>query len=169
VSPQEDFQHIVREFADPVYNHALRMLANREDAEEATQDVFLRVHRSLDAFRGEARISTWIWRITVNICLNKRAAQKRVFVDVHAEENLTDGNRSPLDETIALDRKAAIERAVRALAPREASVVTLYYNEGMNYAEIAEILSIPAGSVATALYRAKEKLRILLAGLKEGL
>jgi len=71
------FGQIVEDYAQGVYTHAHRMLGSREEAEEAAQDVFLRIHRSLGGFQGKAKMSTWVWRITTNVCLTRREMQRK--------------------------------------------------------------------------------------------
>ena len=68
---ETDFRQILETYRDKVYNQAYRMLGNREEAEEATQDIFLRIHRSLGDFRGESKLSSWIYRITANACISR--------------------------------------------------------------------------------------------------
>jgi RNA polymerase sigma-70 factor (ECF subfamily) len=69
VSGEKEFNAIVKQFSKSINNHAYYMLGNREDAEDATYEAFLKIHRGLESFRGESKLSTWIWRITNNVCL----------------------------------------------------------------------------------------------------
>lgn len=111
-----NFQNIIDTFAERVFNHAYRMLGRREDAEEATQDVFLKVHKGLEGFRGESQLSTWIWRITTNVCLTRRS--KRVnnlttFFDDNELENVEaeDGsNSNPEEIFIAREERQRINQ-----------------------------------------------------------
>ncbi len=170
VSEKPEFNAIVDRFAGRVYNHALRMLNNREDAEEAMQDVFLRVHRSLGTFRGDAELSTWLWRITVNVCLSRRRTRRRRREQVRVEDvadAIADDAPGP-DEILAiLQDRARIAAMIARLPDREAASITLYYIEGFDYAEISRILNIPPGSVATALHRGRERLGKMLRAERE--
>ena len=158
------FDKCVDEFAERVYNHAYRMLGSQEDAEDATQEVFIRVYRGLMNFRGEAQVSTWIWRITTNVCLSYRARRKEYIVpldDHNLEETLADDSETSNPES-KLSKKEESERLASLIAELnhiEAAAVSMFYLQEMSYEEISAALSIPAGSVATALHRGREKLR----------
>jgi len=160
------FEQCVDEFAERVYNHAYRMLGSQEDAEDATQEVFIRVYRGLMNFRGEAQLSTWIWRISVNVCLSYRARRKEYTVrleDHNLEETLADVSEDSNPES-AFSKKEESERLASLIAELnhiEAAAVSMFYLQEMSYEEISAALSILAGSVATALHRGREKLRRL--------
>ncbi|MGA2624176.1 MAG: sigma-70 family RNA polymerase sigma factor [Bacteroidota bacterium] len=165
--PVSGFNQIMREYAARVYNHAHRMLGSREDAEEAVQDVFRKVHAGLSEFRGDAKLSTWIWRITTNVCLT-RLSKKRMDA-VPVEDGLVDESRAGNPERILMEQEEHERLAglIAVLDPHEASAINLFYYEEMKYDEISEILGIPPGSVATALHRGREKLRMLCLKQKE--
>lgn len=165
--PNEEFQALVRRYSEGVYNHAWRMLGSREEAEEAAQDVFLQVHRTMGEFRGEAQMSTWIWRITNNICLNRR--ESREYADGNRGEPtspdvLAGGDPDPLHACVELEERERLAGMIARLPDREASAITFYYIEGFDYVEIAGLLRIPAGSVATALHRGRERLKKMIEG-----
>jgi RNA polymerase sigma-70 factor (ECF subfamily) len=163
------FNALVDRFAGRVYNHALRMLGNREDAEEATQDVFLRVYRSLDAFRGASELSTWLYRITVNVCLSRRRRRRPGMVDVSGmTDEIIDQSPGPDDLLAREEDKKRIGAMIARLPRREAAAVTLYYIDGLDYATISRLLNIPPGSVATALHRGRERLAHMLRAEKKG-
>ena len=160
--PNEEFQTLMRRFSEGVYNHAWRMLGSREEAEEAAQDVFLQVHRAMGELRGEAQVSTWIWRITNNICLNRRESREYADGDrgeSASPDDLIGGDPDPLHAVVQIEERERLARMIARLPDREASAITFYYIEGFDYVEIAGLLRIPAGSVATALHRGRERLR----------
>jgi RNA polymerase sigma-70 factor, ECF subfamily len=169
--PKTDrFSRIVDEYAQGVYTHAHRMLGSREDAEEAAQDVFLRIYRSLDGFQGRAKISTWIWRITTNVCLSRREAQRKSMttsLDLEETAEVPDDSPDPERSFIVREETDRLAHLVSSLPDREAAAITLYYLEGMDYKEIARVLDMPAGSVATALHRGRERLAGRLLNAKE--
>jgi RNA polymerase sigma-70 factor (ECF subfamily) len=147
------------------------MLGNREDAEEATQDVFLNIHRNLADFRGESSISTWIYRITYNICLRRReqmASQNRVFSE-SADRDAEFADESPDAHEIIAKREMSVllQEAIAQLPTNEAAVITLLYLEEKTYAEIGEILSMPAGTVATSLHRGRNRLRSIIKEMED--
>jgi RNA polymerase sigma-70 factor (ECF subfamily) len=166
----DEFNKLVENYAQDVYTHAHRMLGSREEAEEAAQDVFVRIHRSLAGFQGRARISTWIWRITTNVCLTRREVRRKsitVPLDEEAATRVSDESPDPECSFIVREERDRLGRLIASLPDREAAAITLYYIEGMDYKEIAGILDIPAGSVATALHRGREHLAGRLSDMKE--
>jgi RNA polymerase sigma-70 factor (ECF subfamily) len=166
LASNHDFSVIIKEFAERVYNHAYRMLGTREDAEEATQDVFLKIHKGLNNFRGDAKLSTWIWRITANVCLTRRSNKtKNIFsVEYNLTNELADDNRTanPEKNFISMEGHEDVAVLINKLSPKEAAAITLFYLEEMNYKEISNILEIPMGSVATVLHRGRERLRDMM-------
>ncbi len=166
-----DFDTLVDEFAEKIFNHAYRMLGSREDAEEATQDVFLKIHRGLGAFRGEAKLSTWIWRITTNVCLSRRVRKSLPLTEPledreNGSSSAADISPNPEELYVAEEAREYLASLIAKLNRQESAAITLFYLEGMEYEEIARILDLPMGSVATALHRGRRKLRALF-GEKE--
>lgn len=168
----DKFGQLVDDYAQGVYAHAHRMLGSREEAEEAAQDVFLRIHRSLGGFQGKAKISTWVWRITTNVCLNRREmkrAPETASLDPETAAEVPDDNPDPEHSFIVREESERLGAMIASLPDREAAVITLYYLEGMDYKEIARSLDLSAGSVATALHRGRERLAGKLLHAKERL
>lgn len=162
-----DYQTLVAEFADRVYRQALRMLGLRQDAEDATQEVFLKVFNGLPRFRGESDIGTWIFRITFNVCVTLRQRKKIQSVSLDDTDRL--GSLDPPDPSSGPDEILAegerLERLallVARLPEREAAAITLFYSGQKSYEEISRILGIPPGSVATALHNGRRRLRAML-------
>ena len=159
-----ELNSLVYQYSDPVYNHAYRMLGNREDAEEATMDVFLKIHKGLADFRGDAHLSTWIWKITTNVCLSRRAKKRvqTVFRESEeVEEMLIDLEQASNPEELFIkeENREQLARFIAELPEQEAAAITLFYLEEMKYEEIAAVLGLPSGTVATALHRGRERLR----------
>jgi len=162
-----DYQKLVADFSGRVYRQAYRILGSRQDAEDATQEVFLKVYHGLEDFRGEAQVATWIYRITFNVCVSIR--QKRHIdheslsdVDKGSLSNLPDPGSGPDERLAERDRLEQLALLIAQLPEREAAAITLFYVEDKSYAEISRILEIPPGSVATALHNGREHLRNLL-------
>jgi RNA polymerase sigma-70 factor (ECF subfamily) len=177
---EADFRQILDTYQDKVYNQAYRMLGNREEAEEATQDIFLRIHRSLGDFRGESKLSSWIYRIAANVCISRlrKKQLKTSSLDESAEiegrsvsELVADEGTDP-DRNYAAKETAEIVRSeVRRLPPLWAQALSLHYFGGQSYEEVAEAMEIPKPTVATYISRGKKQLAkqiIALTG-KEGL
>jgi len=161
------FSLLVDKYQDKVFNQAYRMLGNIEDAEEAAQDVFLRIHRSIDEFRGESKITTWIYRITSNVCIN-RLRKKQLEVTSFDEPFDEDGrtlaeliaDEAPDPESRLESKQIAelVRSQVRTLPPNWAMALSLNHFEGLSYDEIAKAMEIPKATVATYIFRARGKL-----------
>ena len=171
---RNNYEDIVSLHSERVYNLALRMLGNREDAEEATQDVFVRVFRSMESFRGDSSLSTWIWRITTNVCITRRKKKKIESVSMeNAEIDPPDGqieNSSRQEKSLYdHERYKMINRYISLLPPNESAAITLFYLECLSYEEISEILKLPIGTVSIALHRGRRRLGEMLRKKREEL
>ena len=169
-----DFPQLVRDFTPMVYNTCYHLLKNRENAEDLTQDVFLRAVRSWNGYRGEAEVYTWLNRIAVNLCLNHirdRKRRKRRASLAHLPE---DGSGYPLENAekcgsnpeASLDaeqRRRLLDQAVDALPDHQRIVVILQKYSGFTQKEVAAILKKSAPAVEALLSRAKTNLRRHLA------
>ena len=155
------FEELVRAYQHRVFGVALRMLGGRADAEDTAQEVFLRVHRAIGEFRGEARLSTWLYGITSNLCLNRLASADRKRT--HADEDAV--MRAPseaADAAAAAERseiEAALHQAIAELPDDRRIVVVLRDLEGLSYEEIAQALSLEPGTVRSRLHRARLDLK----------
>jgi RNA polymerase sigma-70 factor (ECF subfamily) len=145
---------------------AVRMLRHREDAEEAVQDAFVRAFRGLAGFRGDARFSTWFYRVLYNTCLTRlRRGQAGVTVstddpDVHEPvAAVVDEGDDPLDQLDINETRAIIAEEMARLPERFRMPVTLFYVNDMSYEEIAAVLESPIGTVKTNLFRGRVALR----------
>jgi RNA polymerase sigma-70 factor (ECF subfamily) len=162
------FEELVRGHQHRVFGLALRMLGNPADAQDVAQEVFLRAHRALAAFRGEARLSTWLHTIASRLCLTRLGAGERRF-ERHGEETLArlTGSEPGPDRTLEQgELDEALHRAIAELPDERRIVVILRDVEGLAYEEIAQALDLPVGTVRSRLHRArldlKEKLERFL-------
>ncbi len=162
------FEELVRRHQHRVFGVAARMLGSAAEAEEAAQEVFLRVYRSVGGFRGDARLSTWLYAITSRVCLTRLAAGERRLAR-RGEEALTrlpDGGAGPGAALERSELEAALHRAIAELPEERRIVVVLRDLEGLAYEEIAAALDLPLGTVRSRLHRArldlKEKLERFL-------
>ena len=154
------FERIVRTHADAVYGHALRFFGEHQAAEDAAQEVFLKVYKSLSAFDGRSSFSTWLYAVTRNVCLDLFRRGKRRPLPI---DPLATPDPSAPDFADGVTRMRAVEVAMASLAPedREAlGAVTLF---GLSYAEAAGVLSVPAGTVKSRVFRARRTLLHMLA------
>jgi RNA polymerase sigma-70 factor (ECF subfamily) len=155
------FEALVRQYQHRVFSVAARMLASAAEAEEVAQEVFLRVHRSIGDFRGESRLSTWLYAITSRLCLSRLAAPER-RMSRRGEETLLRlraATEAPGDDLERGEIEAALSRAIAELAEDRRIVVVLRDLEGLAYEEIAEVLGLELGTVRSRLHRARMDLK----------
>src|SRR5213595_3300129 len=166
----EAFGEIVRRWERRIFALSFGMLGREEDARDATQETFLAAFRNLRAFRGEAKVSSWLHRIAVNQCITrKRRAHVRAEtgiedeLDAAGERFLSTSEReSPARAAEAKERTEAVRRAVAALPPELREVVVLKEFEDLSFQEIADALQIPLSTVKSRLYTALKQLRLRL-------
>ena len=156
---REAFAALVDRYKTRIFHTALRLLRNREDAEEAAQDTFVRAYRGLPHFRAEASFSTWIYKICYNVCLNY-LARKKIKKPLSEEEllNLPDADTPDrLFENREFEELLSLALADLPVVYR--SVLVLYHAQHLSYQEIAEITGQPMNSVKTHLFRGRALLR----------
>ncbi len=151
------FQELVDSYKNLVFALIARTVQDRSRAEDLAQEVFLRVHRGLPYFRGEARLSTWIYRIVANVCLQE--SDRRAMVPIEAARNVSGGGDRQFGD---LELKDRLEKAIARLPANYRLLVAAHYLNGVQYEDLAEALQLPLGTVKTQLYRAKRQLRHLL-------
>ncbi len=169
------FEALVKAHQDRVFDFCLRMLCDREEAFDVTQEIFVSIHQHLDQFRQDAKISTWIFRISRNHCLNRLKYLKRRGrgrSDEYSESselaiNASAGAPQTPDESLESARaRALVHRAIAQLDEDQRALVVLRDIEGLSYEEIVEITDLAEGTVKSRLHRAREKLAHILAGLE---
>ncbi len=158
------FEELVKTYQHRVFGVAARMLGSAAEAEEIAQEVFLRVHRSIAEFRGEAKLSTWLYAIASRLCLNRLAsgARRRERAE---EDVLSEAPTGEADAAAALERgevEAALRQAIAALPEERRIVVVLRDVEGLSYDEIAAALDLEPGTVRSRLHRARMDLKAKL-------
>jgi RNA polymerase sigma-70 factor (ECF subfamily) len=149
------------------------MLGNREDAEEAVQDIFLKVQRGMAEFRGKAKIRTWLYKITVNTCLTRlrRRTPEQVHPDAEESESgsqwdtILGGGESAEEMLIEKDKNGFVLRALELVSANDKEIMLLFHVDELKYEEIASILELPIGTVGARLYRARKNLRAAMGSL----
>ena len=152
------FEQIVRKYNSIVFTLALRILKNREEAEETAQDVFLKAFKSLRSFNSKSKFSTWIYRIAYNESVNRLRSQKKYSETNELNENLQTGFYDPRTEHDTEDEKKIILDSLLTLPETERIIITLYYYEDMPVKEIAEITGMTESNVKVRLFRSRQKL-----------
>ena len=161
------FEALVSAYEKNVYNLALRMMGNAQDAEDMAQEAFLKAYNSLPSFRGDSKFSVWLYRIVSNVCLDQlRKKSKRPTVSLSMEDE--DGEETQLDlpDTAqspeeVLEKKLTREAVRRGLAqlPEDARQILLLREiQGLSYEEIGETLGLEAGTVKSRIFRARKRL-----------
>jgi len=165
----EAFTKLVRAHSSLVYRVALRMLGN-EDAQDASQEVWVRVWRNIKGFRGESAFSTWLYRITLNTCLSVRQRESRRHQEHHyGGDELPylpeppGGEADPEAAALSAERRKEIEAALQHVRAEHRAALVLRHMEGLSYAEIAEVLEVPDGTVKGWVSRGRAALLMALA------
>ena len=152
------FGELVERYKNLVYGMVWRLTTDRSQTDDLAQEVFLKVHRGLPYFRGEARLSTWIFRIVSNVCTEARS---RRSAEVASPRALVEPGRT--DSAFAdLELRDRLDKAIAQLPEQYRVLIAAHYIDGVQYEALAEALEIPIGTVKTHLHRAKRRLRELL-------
>lgn len=167
---QDAFAALVDEHQRSVYNLALRLVKDENEALDLTQETFVRAWTALPNFRRQSQFRTWLYRITTNLCYNRLPNLRRSLND------LGDDVMEEIPETVfdnpahrfeTRETKKHLYRAVDQLDAHYRLLISLRYQDELSYEEIASTLNLPLGTVKTGIFRAKEKLRKSLAHLEE--
>jgi RNA polymerase sigma-70 factor, ECF subfamily len=157
------FEALVRKYQDRVYNLCRYMLKDREDAQDAAQDVFLKAYGGLKHFRPESSLYTWIYRIAVTTCLDyRRKSRREAFRSEPLTEDLPSNERYPEQLYESGEIPDSIQLALQKLPEKLRAAIVLREIEELSYEEIAEVLHTSAGTVKSRISRAREELRHLL-------
>lgn len=161
------FETLVLAYEKNVYNIALRMTGNSEDASDMTQEAFIKAYNSLQSFRGDSKFSVWLYRIATNVCLDfLRSKSRRPTVSLSVEDNegdevqldVADESQSP---ELLLDRqmtRESVRRGLETLSPEYRQILLLREIQGLSYEEISQALGLEAGTVKSRIFRARKKL-----------
>ncbi|MBZ0168357.1 ECF RNA polymerase sigma factor SigM [Candidatus Methylomirabilis lanthanidiphila] len=162
------FDELVRRRQREVYNLAYRMTRNAEDARDIAQEAFLQVYRNLSRFDRRSSLSTWLYRIVVNLCLNHLSRGSRSLhasVDQHPDlADLSEGSLARLEER---ERADALARAIETLPPQQRASLTLRVHQHLAHREIAEILGVSEATAKVHYFHAVQALRRKLAHWRE--
>ncbi len=152
---------LVDRYKDLVYTLALRMVKNREEAEEVSQDTFIKVYKSLSKFKGDSKFSTWIYKVAYNTCLDRIKKYKKEHLSIPIDE-FTERHLKTVETVLDIIEKAekskAIKQCLELLPSDDAFLLTLFYFEEQSLEEIAEIIGLTANNVKVKLFRSRKKL-----------
>ena len=169
------YEELLARFQQPVYTLAVRLLDSPSEASDVVQEVFLKIFRNIESFRGQSTLKTWIYRITVNEAHNARRwffrhRRREVELDTdpqearHWRETIRDDGRSPFDLVFENERAGMIEAALERINPSFREAVVLRDIADLSYEEIAEVLAVSLGTVKSRILRGREALREELVG-----
>lgn len=170
---QKAFHFLVNNYSQKVYNLSLGILQNEEDAEDATQEVFTTVYLSINQFKGESKLSTWIYRITVNKCrefIRKKSRKKRfgflTSLESVEHKSFQSENANFMHPGVELEnqeRASILFEAINRLPENQKIAFSMHKLDGIPYEEIAEIMKTTLSSVESLLFRARQNLKHMLA------
>lgn len=156
------FSYIVDNYQNIVFSIALKVLGNREDAEEMAQESFIKAYKSLSSFQGKAKFSTWLYRITYNTCISATRKKKHHFTstdDVQIEDESQEMNLDGIPEE---NRARYIKAALQQLPEDEYTLILLYYFEEQPVEEVSKVTGLTESNTKVKLYRARKKLYKIL-------
>lgn len=159
------YAQLVNRYKDLVYTLSIRMLRNREEAEEVAQDTFIKVFKSLNKFKGDSKFSTWIYKVTYNTCLDRIKKNKKYINDIAIDEftvNKLDAIDNALENMIKEEKSMCIKNCINMLPEDSSALLTLFYFEELSLEEISKIINIEVNTVKVKLFRARKKLAVIL-------
>ncbi len=167
------FEEMVVRYRDRIFARVFQLLKNRQDAEEVTQDAFLRAHKGLENFRGDSSFSTWLFQIATNLAHNKywywwrRKRDKSVYLGQPLSEEsdatmidvIPAKGENPGESAVTQELVDRVSECMNFLSPKHKEILTLRNMKNMSYEEIADYLGISVGTVKSRIARARESLR----------
>lgn len=159
------FAVLVDRYKDMIFSLALKMVKNREEAEEVAQDTFIKIYTSLNKFKGDSKFSTWIYKIAYNTCLDRLKKNKKEESNISIDEFSTDLIKT-LDNALSAledkERKQTIQNCLNLLPSEDNFLLTLYYFDDQSLEEIGKIMDISANNAKVKLFRSRQKLAVIL-------
>ena len=160
------FEELVLKYEKTVYNLALRMVGDRDDAFDMTQEAFIKAYGSLSSFRGDSKFSVWIYRIATNVCLDflrskSRKQQVSLTVsddDEDAQLDIPDPSSDPEQQLMQKMSMQSVEEGLKTLPDKQRQILVMRELGGMSYAEIGKALSLEEGTVKSRIFRARKRL-----------
>ncbi len=173
----DQFNLLVRRWERQIYGLSLRMLGHDEDARDVCQETFLAAYRNLSKFRGDAKFSSWLYRIALNACHSRLRRNGGAFEQSLDQEDesgrrleIADATAENAGERMHRDQRVTlVRRALRALPSEMRQVIVMKEYEELTFAEIAEVLNLPVSTVKSRLYTGLQLMRAKLAHVREAI
>jgi RNA polymerase sigma-70 factor (ECF subfamily) len=156
------FDLIVERHRRSVYQVCYRFVGNHEDASDLSQDVFLRAYRGLRNFRGGSSLATWLYRIGVNVCLNRMAVKKPITEDIDARQHVDTARESQVERVLREERGVRVRAAIAQLPPKQRATLVLRMYQELSHEEIAQVLGSSVGAVKANFFHALGNLKKIL-------
>lgn len=165
------YEKLIQCFQTRVFSLAMRMLGDPDDAADVTQETFIRVFRTIDKYRGEAALATWIHRIAANLCLDWLRQRKRRVLSSDSPLNwghdtvqrqIEDNAPGPEEQVASAELREQLQQALNQLEDHHRLAVVLRDVQGMSYEQIADILQAPLGTVKSRINRGRQQLKQML-------
>ena len=174
---RDAFNILVQTYQRQVINLAYGMLSDTEDATDAAQEVFIKIYRNIDRFEGKSSLSTWIYRITSNVCKDFLRKRTRTIQSVSIYESseddddrpmeIKDSSPTPQEHMEITETQREVRKALDELPEEYKSVIVMYDLEGLSYDEISNVLQCPVGTIKSRLNRARKALKKNLSEKRE--
>lgn len=171
------FEELIDSYQKKVFNLALRIIGNYDDAADLAQETFVRIFKAISNFKEQSSFSTWVYRITTNVCLDEiRKRKNKKFVSLDEDIHMDDGDMKrqvvsedpgPDDAAERAEVRRVVNNAINKLPEDQRAVITLRDLHGMSYEEIAKILDCPGGTVKSRINRARMALKNVLSSERE--
>jgi RNA polymerase sigma-70 factor (ECF subfamily) len=161
-----DIRHVIDEYGDLVMTLCQRILADRELAEEAAQDTFVKAYRNLKDFRADASLKTWIYRIAYNTAIDYQRKKRRKVMPID-QMPLLETNADALHSMVDQEQILGVHQAIEKLPADQRALITLYYLEEKNIKEVSDITGWSESNVKIKLFRARKQLAEILTGIKK--
>jgi len=156
---REAFDVIVRRHQRHVYQLCYRFVGNHEDASDLSQDVFVRAFKGLGKFKGDAALGTWLYRVGVNVCLNRVALKRPAVEPIEDRPHVDDRAEDSFDRVARGERAARLQRAIQSLPPKQRATVVLRVYQDLSHEQIARVLGSSVGAVKANFFHALGNLR----------
>lgn len=167
------YKYVYDQYVRMVFNVCLKMSGSKEEAEDAAQEVFIKVFNSINSFRADSKLSTWIYRVAVNICINRQRRKKIInflsldfWVEEKVEFGIDSDSKTPGEKLEKSETQKIVQTAINTLPAKQKTALILSRYEEKTYKEIAEIMKVSLSAVESLLFRAKENLAQKLIALK---
>lgn len=160
------FEQLTEQYYQKIYNIALGMVGSHHDAQDAAQNVLIKLYRSIGSFKFQSKFSTWVYRVTANVCMDEIRSRKRAksneTVDISEKTDVASSLATPEESALSKETSSVLRKAIASLKPQQREMIILRDVNGFSYTQIAEILKCSEGTVKSRISRARDNLKRIL-------